>query len=200
VERTDLRRGAWLDHDPEWLAPEDADALLAQLRDGTPWQERAIVVFGREVLQPRLVAWYGELPYRYSGQTLEPRPEPDAVRRLREQVSEVAGTAFNHVVLNLYRDGGDHVALHSDSEPELGREPVIASLSLGARRRFVLQPKRKRRYRKRLWLTHGSLLVMGGTLQHLWRHEVPREPAVTEARVNVTFRRLLGPPGWRPSR
>ena len=199
MARTDLRNGAWYDHDPEWLPRDEADALFAALRDGIAWEERHIVVAGKEILQPRLVGWSGELPYRYTGQTLPPREEHPVVRRLREACITLCGVPFNHTVMNLYRDGRDHVAAHADAEPELGREPVIASLSFGARRRFVIQSKGKKPWYGRLWLEPGSLLVMGGTFQQRYRHEVPRTGEEVGARINVTFRLLHGPPGWRPA-
>lgn len=193
-----LRDGAWLVHDRAWLPPDAADALLAALRDEVCWESRAIVALGRPVLQPRLVGWAGELPYRYSGQTLEPRPPGPALQALWGQVEASCGRPFNHVVLNRYRDGRDHMALHADNEPELGRCPLIAAISLGCPRPFVLEPKdrRARKARRRLLLEHGSLLVMGGRTQHTWRHAVPRRDTPDE-RINVTFRWLHGPPGWR---
>jgi alkylated DNA repair dioxygenase AlkB len=194
-----IGQGAWLHYDAAFLAPDEADALFAALRELVPWEERAIVVFGKEVVQPRLVSWYGDLPYRYSGQTLDPRPLPPVVAALNERVAALCGVPFNHIVLNLYRNGKDHVAMHCDAEPELGREPVIASLSLGARRKFIMRPKR-RKFWKSMSLDHGSLLVMGGTCQHKWRHGVPKQPGSVGERINVTFRLLHGPPGWRQPR
>lgn len=194
MQRTDLGRGAWIAYDPGFLPPPDADRLFEALRGGITWEERPIVIFGREILQPRLIGWAGELPYRYSGQVLEPRTSTPAVDEVRARVEEAAGAAFNHVLLNLYRDGRDHVAFHADAERELGRDPLIASISLGAPREFVLKAKKKSRW-KRIRLAHGSLLLMGGTLQHGWRHALPRAAGLTEPRINVTLRRLYGPPG-----
>lgn len=196
--RTELRFGAWFDEDLEFLGGGDADTTYATLRDEIAWEERSVVIAGREIPQPRLVAWSGDLPYRYTGQTLPPRGDHPVVRALRERCASLCGVPFNHAVLNLYRDGNDHVAAHADAEPELGRDPVVASLSLGARRRFVISSKGRKPWYHRLWLEPGSLLVMGGTFQHRYRHEVPRQGVVTGPRVNVTFRWLRGPPGWRP--
>ena len=146
------------------------------------------------------MAWAGPQAYRYSGLTLQPRPLDPVLAELTDRVSAAAGVEFDHVMLNLYRDGDDRIGPHADDEPELGPDPVIASLSLGAARRFVAQPKRryKSKRRERLVLTHGSLLVMGGSFQRAWYHGVPAQAAVTGPRINVTFRKLLGPPGWRP--
>lgn len=190
----------WYTWQEAWLDPDAADALLAELLDAPDWIQRPIVVFGREVMQPRLMAWGGDVAYRYSGQTLEPRPLTPALEVLRHKLVEACGVPFNHVILNLYRDGRDSVAMHADNEPELGGEPVIASLSLGAQRRFQFQHRHLRRKRRQVSLTHGGLMVMGGATQRRWRHAVPRQVSVTEPRINVTFRLLHGPPGWRDPR
>lgn len=197
MQRGELGLGAWIAYDAHWIPTDRADAAFADLMATLAWEQRSIVAFGREIPQPRLMAWAGELPYRYSGLTLEPRAEPPALAVLREAASAFAETPFNHAVVNLYRNGDDHVGWHADDEPELGRDPVIASISLGAMRRFLLSPKRKKRVQRPLRLWHGSMLVMGGSLQHTWRHTLPRDPSCTAPRINITFRHLHGPPGWR---
>lgn len=187
----------WIRYEPAWLPANEADTLYAALASELPWQERPIVVAGREVLQPRLVAWEGELAYRYSGQTLEALAPSERTRSLLERAAGYAGGPFNHVLYNWYRDGRDNIGFHADNEPELGRNPLIASLSLGAVRRFRLERKGRRKTSRELLLAHGSLLVMGGTTQHHWYHAVPKAPGCTDGRINVTFRWLRGPPGWR---
>lgn len=201
MERRSLKFDAWWDYEADWLAPAEADDVFEALMDRPDWEQKPIRVFGREVLQPRMMAWAGELPYRYSGLTLPAQDYDPVLDALRERASATAGVPFNHVMLNLYRDGEDRIGPHADDEPELGTDPVIASLSLGAARRFVAQPKRRFRSKRkeRLVLAHGSLLVMGGAFQRNWYHGVPAQAAIKEARINVTFRRLLGPPGWRPA-
>lgn len=190
--RIDLGAGAWIDLEPAWLAPAAAAALLERLARELAWEQRAIVLFGRRVLQPRLIAWAGALPYRYSGQTLEPRPVPAVLAGLLERAGARAGSPFNHVLLNRYRDGQDHLGLHADDEPELGPDPVVATLSLGAARRFVLRPRRRRAGAGRdLRLEAGSLLVMGGSCQRHFVHGVPREAGARGERISLTFRRLL---------
>jgi alkylated DNA repair dioxygenase AlkB len=141
-----------------------------------------------------LIAWAGALPYRYSGQTLEPRAFSPALAALRDGVSERCQVDFNHLLVNRYRDGNDSMGLHADAEPELGPNPVVASLSLGASRRFVVRHKKNREDRCDLELCHGSLLVMGGTMQHHYRHGLPRTARPVGQRINVTFRRLLRAP------
>lgn len=197
MDRTELPGDAWIDYDADWLPTARADALLRTLLADLPWEQRPIVVFGREIPQPRLIAWGGELPYRYSGQTLEPRPLTPVLASLLEEVSAAVGAPFNHVLLNRYRDGRDRLGWHADDERELGPSPLIAALSLGAERRFTLHRKRRKKQKRSYRLAHGSLLVMGGACQHTWRHAVPGMAGVTDERINLTFRLLRGPPGWR---
>ncbi len=195
--KTDLGDGAWFTYVPGWLPADEAAAALVALRAECAWEHRSIFAFGKEIPQPRLTAWSGELAYRYSGQTLEPREPTPALAALTARASIEFGQHFNHVLLNLYRTGHDKIGLHADNEPELGKDPLIVSLSLGAVRRFVLVPKDPRRKKRSLRLEHGSMLVMGGTTQHRWRHQVPGTNEPVDERINVTFRTLRGPPGWR---
>ena len=193
--RIPLASGAWLDHDPAWLSAPDADAALTALRDELTWEQRAIVIFGRRILQPRLIAWAGDLGYRYSGQTLEPRAFTPAAGQLLQHVRDQAGVPFNHVLVNRYRSGDDSMGLHADDEPELGPDPTVAIVSLGATRRLTIRPRRKPdRSRHDLELGHGALLVMGGTLQRHYVHGVPRRAGAPGERISLTFRRLLRPP------
>jgi alkylated DNA repair dioxygenase AlkB len=190
--RTALARGAWLDLEPAWLGAGSALALLTALRAELSWEQRSIVLFGRPVPQPRLIAWAGDLGYRYSGQTLEGRPFTPSLSAVLEPVRDRAGVPFNHVLVNRYRDGHDSMGMHADDEPELGEDPVVATLSLGATRRLVVKPRRK-------WdapghdlaLEHGSLLIMGGACQRHYVHGIPRQPRLREERISLTFRRLL---------
>jgi alkylated DNA repair dioxygenase AlkB len=191
-DRIDLGAGAWLDYLPEWLAKAEADHCVASLRQELAWEQREIVIFGRRVRQPRLIAWAGSLGYRYSGQTLEPRASTATTATLTARVVAHTGVPFNHVLVNRYRDGADSIGLHADDEPELGRDPVVATLSLGATRRFVLKPRRAQLGAARsLEVEHGSLLVMGGTCQRHYVHGVPRQAGVTGERISLTFRYVV---------
>jgi alkylated DNA repair dioxygenase AlkB len=193
--RIPLASDAWLDHDGAWLSADEADAALAALRDELTWEQRAIVLFGRRILQPRLIAWAGDLGYRYSGQTLEPRAFTPAAGRLLERVRGQTGAPFNHVLVNRYRTGDDSMGLHADDEPELGPDPTVAIVSLGATRRLAIKPRRKQdRERHDLELGHGALLVMGGTCQRHYLHGVPRQAGAGGERISLTFRRLLRAP------
>jgi alkylated DNA repair dioxygenase AlkB len=200
LTRSELELGAWLELHERWLSAEQAAELQAALLRELSWEQRHIVLFGKRILQPRLIAWAGELPYRYSGQTLEPRPWPQALRpQLQElcaRVASQAGTPFNHVLINRYRDGSDSMGYHADSEPELGAAPVVATLSLGATRRFQLRLARAARGSRALTLPllGASLLIMGGTCQRHYRHAVARESGVVGERISLTFRQLLRPP------
>lgn len=192
--RIDFGTTAWLLYQPGWLAAPEADALAEQLRATLAWEQRSIVLFGREVLQPRLIAWAGERAYRYSGRTLEPRPFTAELCDVRQRVATTAGAPFDHVLVNRYRDGNDSMGMHADDEPELGRDPVVAAVSLGATRRFVIQPRRRSAGERRIVpLEHGSLVVMGGSFQHQLRHGIPRAAAAGE-RISLTFRHLLADP------
>jgi len=190
-----LAAGAWLEHDAGWLSPDEADRALAALRDELAWEQREIVLFGRRILQPRLIAWAGELGYRYSGQTLEPRPFTPTAGRLLARVSARAGVPFNHVLVNRYRSGADSMGLHADDEPELGLDPIVAIVSLGATRRLLVRPRRKQdRERHDQDMGHGTLLVMGGTCQRHYVHGIPRQAGAVGERISLTFRRLLRAP------
>jgi len=190
--RTDLDERCWLEYQPRWLETRRADELSATLTAELHWEQRSIIMFGRKVMQPRLIAWAGERAYRYSGQTLEPRPLSPTLAAIRDRVAAAVDGPFNHVLVNRYRDGVDSMGFHADDEPELGRDPVLASLSLGVTRRFVLATKAGPKRRWTIDLEHGSLLIMGGALQHHYRHAVPKQRRVTGERLNLTFRRLLG--------
>jgi alkylated DNA repair dioxygenase AlkB len=168
--------------------------VLARLRDETPWRLETVVVYGKRHLQPRLTAWYGEAAYRYSGLTLQPLPMTLLLASLRTAVEAATGQRFNSVLLNYYRDGADSMGMHSDDEPELGPRPVIASLSFGATRRFVLKHKRTGRTVK-IDLLDGSLLLMAGDLQHHWLHGINKTSKPTNPRINLTFRYIVEKPG-----
>lgn len=186
---------------PHWLAAAQADALFAALRDGVAWEQYHIRLFGREVVSPRLSSWIGDpgAVYTYSRNRFEPQPWPMALVALRARVESACDARFNSVLANLYRDGHDAMGWHADDEPELGTQPVIASLSLGAARRFRFRRRRARGEPAQpgdtveLMLPHGSLLRMAGNTQHQYRHELPRVRGLVEPRINLTFRRIAAP-------
>jgi alkylated DNA repair dioxygenase AlkB len=179
--------------DPAWLAPAQANALFAELRDGIAWEVHRIRLFGKLVESPRLSCWIGDpgAAYVYSGARFEPQPWPLALLPVRERLQRETGIAFNSVLANLYRDGRDRMGWHSDNEPELGRDPTIASLSLGAERRFVLKHRSDASLKRTVVLAHGSLLLMAGGTQASYRHALPASSRIVEPRINLTFRRIL---------
>lgn len=184
---------------PAWLDGTQADALFTELRAGIAWEVHRIRLFGRLVDVPRLSCWIGDpgVSYVYSRTRFDPHPWPPALAALRERVQLACGTRFNSVLANLYRDGSDSMGWHSDDEPELGAQPVIASLSLGAERRLRFRRKLTAGVRPaasdsvELVLPHGSLLRMVGDTQRHYQHGVPKALRVAAPRINLTFRRVL---------
>jgi len=191
-----LAHDGWVAYEPAWLPEASAQTLLASLLGEVEWQQGSIRLFGKQVLEPRLIAWAGEAPYRYSGRTLPPRRRPASLARVWALAEKFAGVSFNHVLMNRYRDGQDCMGWHSDDEAELGKNPPILSLSLGATRRFLLKPKADLAEAPRFeWsMSHGAMLFMAGSTQHHYRHSVPRQRGVVTERLNLTFRRVLRPP------
>jgi alkylated DNA repair dioxygenase AlkB len=175
-------------------APDTANAELIYWAD---WLDQALAdrwlrqLLGRHPV-PRLLAWHGDAQavYRYSGILHKPLPWTALLTEIRERVTSSLGQSFNAVLLNLYRDGQDSMGWHSDDEPELGSEPLLASLSLGGTRRFDLRRKGHTRIEQSLALTHGSLLVMGGQTQHHWQHQVAKTRRCCDVRLNLTFRTI----------
>lgn len=180
-----------------FLTGSEADSLLTVLWKELQWSQREITLFGRRVMQPRLVAWYGDpaATYGYSGLRLQPLAWHPGLQALREKLEQFAGNPFNSVLANAYRDGSDSMGWHSDDEPELGLEPLIASLSLGAERAFLVRPRIRSEQggprSQRLVPAHGSLLVMRGSSQRLYQHAVPKTRRPVNLRINLTYR-LVG--------
>ena len=150
-------------------------------------------MWGRRMVQPRLIAWYGDpgRSYAYSGLKLQPSPWTPLLLDIKSRVQAVAGATFNSVLLNYYRDNRDSIGLHSDNEPELGNQPVIASLSLGAARTFILKHKKKLGASTHIGLASGSLLLMKGDTQRCWRHGIAKEKQPCGPRVSLTFRTII---------
>ena len=176
------------------LADDEARKYFDDLHRQTPWREEEIVVWGKRHKQPRLIAWFGDpgASYTYSGSTLAPHPWTPTLQQLRSRIELLVGTSFNSVLLNLYRNELDRMGWHSDDEPALGREPTIASLSLGESRVFQMKHKgRPELGTKSIDLQAGSLLVMKGPTQAHWMHSIRKESRSTRARINLTFRRIV---------
>jgi len=170
-----------------------ADRVLHELIEQTPWRTEVITLWGQQHRQPRLSAWFGDpgARYKYSGLALTPLPWTELLADIRRRVEALAEASFNSVLMNYYRDHRDSMGMHSDDEPELGGNPVIASLSLGEQRTFVL----KHRFKKDLKpvnveLEPASLLLMKGATQHNWKHGINKLSRPCGPRVNLTFRHV----------
>jgi alkylated DNA repair dioxygenase AlkB len=177
----------------ESLGLPDSIATMRSLIDATPWRAENVVVWGKVYAQPRLIAWYGDdgQKYTYSGIALSPLPWTPILLDLKRCAEVIASTSFNSVLLNYYRDNRDSMGFHSDDERELGKRPIIASLSLGEERIFTLKHKTDKTVKSvRLKLASGSLLLMKGETQHNWKHGIEKERRVCGPRVNLTFRRI----------
>jgi alkylated DNA repair dioxygenase AlkB len=178
-------------YDPDFLAPVEARALFEVLHQDQPWQQSRRRMYGRDLDVPRLQIWYGE-----PGATLDmptmgirARAWPETLLELKLRLEAACHVQFNAVLLNLYRDGRDSVAWHSDSETLSGPEPIVASLTLGASRKFMFRPKRGRPgHPLSFELPSGSLLVMGPGTQEHWEHHVPKTQRPVGPRINLTFR------------
>jgi len=179
---------AWLH--PWVLGDRRADDVFAEVREAVEWESRSIILFGKETPQPRLAAWYGDESYTYSNLTLEARPMPPVLEEIRRVCETLSDATFNSVLANLYRDGNDSMGAHADDERELGPDPVIASLTLGALRTFRMR-HRATGEKVELNLEPGSLLVMRGAMQHFWTHEIPKTRRPVGERINLTYRLIL---------
>jgi alkylated DNA repair dioxygenase AlkB len=169
------------------------DDVMHTLIASVPWRAEEITLWGKTFLQPRLSAWYGDIGahYTYSGIKLTPLPWSELLLRIKSRVEAAAKISFNSVLLNYYRDNRDSMGFHSDDEAELGRQPVIASVSLGEERTFILKHKENRTLKPiRIDLASGSLLLMMGDTQHNWRHGIDKEVRSCGPRINLTFRRI----------
>lgn len=174
-----------------FFAELESDIFFSELSNNINWQQDQIRIFGKEIDLPRLTAWYGdqEKLYKYSGITMNPNPWIPSLLSIKERIEKVAESNFNSVLANLYRNGQDYVSWHSDNEKELGKNPIIASVSFGATRRFLLRHKSNKGLETvDLSLSHGSLLIMKGSTQHYWKHQVPKTAKVKTERINLTFR------------
>ncbi|TLX26626.1 alpha-ketoglutarate-dependent dioxygenase AlkB [Chryseobacterium indologenes] len=179
-----------LEYKKHFLLKEEADQLLQQLLDTAPWEQRTQKMYDREVLTPRLTAWYGDSKYNESADNNISNTNlwTTELLSLKERIEKEFGYSFNGVLLNLYRDHNDSVAWHRDKESRYGRRPVIASVSLGQTRNFDFRKKDHHQSKYSLPLAHGSLLIMRGDLQEQWEHRIAKSTIPMEPRINLTFR------------
>ncbi len=189
--RIELSRTAFVDRYPNWLGTRTTTALFDRLLSELPWESQAITLFGKSVLQPRLITWAGSTSYKYSGLELAPRQEPTCIQEVSAEVRDLVGVPFNHILLNRYRTGSDHMGWHADNERSLGENPTIACLSLGASRTLSFKPRQSHEgHALALELSDGDLVVMHGTVQQDFVHCLPKRKRVTSERISLTYRWL----------
>jgi alkylated DNA repair dioxygenase AlkB len=179
-----------LDYRPAIFTRDESASLLKTLIEQTPWVQEDILMYGKIIKTPRLTTWYGDngKSYTFSGKKYDPIPWTPELLEIKSRIESIAETTFNTVLLNYYRNGNDSVAWHSDDEYELGKDPVIASVSFGQMRRFDVRQKQDHQQKFSVDLENGSLLLMKGDLQHFWEHRIAKSVKPMKERVNLTFR------------
>ncbi|WP_024481529.1 alpha-ketoglutarate-dependent dioxygenase AlkB family protein [Cellulophaga baltica] len=175
---------------PNFFDTVSADSYFALFREQTPWQQDDITVFGKKYAQPRLTALYAnnDKAYSYSSISMRPHVFTKELLQIKDEVDTFAQTTFTTCLLNLYRDGKDSNGWHADNEKELGQNPIIASITLGEERFFHLKHRTNKNLKHKLLLEHGSLLLMKGSTQHHWLHQIPKTAKPIQERINLTFR------------
>lgn len=177
-----------------FFSPNESKILYQNLIDKIQWRQDKIKIFGKVLNQPRLTAFYGDADreYSYSGIVMKPNSWTEDLLFIKNRLEKVAKITFTSVLINYYRDGNDSMGWHSDDERELGRNPVIASVSFGESRIFQMRHKYRKEMKKiDIPLTDGSLLMMKGTTQHFWQHQIPKTRKKLGSRVNLTFRVII---------
>ncbi len=179
-----------LDYRPNIFSPEQSKYLMNKFIAEMPWQQKIIKMYDKHLLTPRLTVWVGDpgTDYTFSGEKYDPVPWTDELQTIRERVQILSGINFNSVLLNYYRDGNDSVAWHSDNEDELGKHPVVASVTFGQVRSFDIRNKKDHSQKYSVKLEDGSYLLMKGDLQENWEHRIAKSTKPMKERVNLTFR------------
>lgn len=178
---------------PHFLNPDMAAQLFQVFSNKVPWRHDPIKVFGKTYMQPRLTSLHGTTNqgYGYANIRMQAQPMMPELNDILQRIAKIDNSDFNIVLLNLYRDGNDSNGWHADNEKELGQNPVIASVSLGAPRLFKLKHRYDKNLKHQLLLESGSLLLMSGATQHYWLHQVPKTKKQVGPRINLTFRKVL---------
>ena len=178
---------------PQFFAVGESDDYLAQLTNRINWKQEPIKMFGKQIMQPRLTALYGDVEkkYSYSGITMQPMQWIEPLLKIKEQIEPIAAVHFTTALLNFYRNGSDSMGWHRDNEKELGRNPVIGSVSFGVARKFQFRNYTDKKQVKNIELTHGSFLLMQGETQHHWEHQLPKTSQTILPRINITFRVIV---------
>jgi alkylated DNA repair dioxygenase AlkB len=185
---TEIDNGEYLFY-PNFFSKSESDFYLQKIKEKIDWKQESMNMYGKQVNFPRLTAWYGDndKPYSFSGITLKPKPWNTELDEIKQKIEPISNVSFNSVLLNQYRSGNDSISWHTDAEKELGLNPVIASVNFGATRKFQLRHIHTKD-KLEIELTHGSLLIMLGELQHYWQHQVPKTNKLVGERINLTFR------------
>lgn len=186
---------AKVEYFPQYVSsdPQVLDQYFLQLKEEIKWRQDQITLYGKTHNVPRLQAWYSDngSHYSYSGIDLIPELMTGVLLELKAKLTQFLSVQLNSALCNLYRDGNDYVAWHSDNEKELGPEPVICSLSFGVPRKFSLKHVNKGEDKKDIILNSGDLLVMSGRTQDFYLHQIPRSKKVEGERINLTFRNII---------
>jgi alkylated DNA repair dioxygenase AlkB len=169
----------------------DTLELFQCIIKNSKFKQNQIVMWGKVLNVPRLEAWHGDFDYSYSGIKLKAEPWYPALKRVKQQVEFLSDEVFNSCLINLYRDGDHYINYHSDDENELGPNPTIASVSLGASRKFLVRKKTDHSKKKTFILGDGDILIMKGRFQEEWEHGLPKMSKVVEPRINITFRKIF---------
>ncbi|SCX87048.1 Alkylated DNA repair dioxygenase AlkB [Nonlabens sp. Hel1_33_55] len=185
---------AQVHYDGDFYAFAKAEQLQTALREQTPWRQNKITVFGKTYDEPRLTQLYGDnqMEYSYSGITFKALEWSPVLTSIKKDIEAATGHEFNICLVNLYRTGADSNGWHADNEAELGRNPVIASISLGQERFFHLRHNENKEWRYKFPLKHGSLLLMAGETQHTYKHQIAKTKREIQPRINLTFRKVIG--------
>jgi alkylated DNA repair dioxygenase AlkB len=183
-----LKNGEYIYY-PNFINVPTANNYLEAFKNNIEWKQESMNMYGKQVMFPRLTAWYGDndKPYSFSGIKLNPTVWSKELIEIKNLIEPACNVEFNSVLLNLYRDGNDSISWHTDAEKELGKNPLIASVNFGAERKFQIRHNETHETHN-IILKHGSLLIMKGELQHYWKHQVPKQKAVLKERINLTFR------------
>jgi alkylated DNA repair dioxygenase AlkB len=171
----------------------ESNQIFQSLKNEIEWVQEPIWIFGKQVMQPRLTALYGDpsIEYGYSGIQMQPKSWTSLLNQIKTKVEGIAETQFTHVLLNFYRDGNDSMGWHRDNEKELGHNPVIGSVSFGQERPFQLRFYQDKTQKREILLENGSFLLMKGESQHFWEHQLPKRKKLASGRINLTFRRIF---------
>ncbi len=176
----------------KFIQQDEANIYFEKLKTQIEWRQDPIKLFGKSIMQPRLTALYGnpEKPFGYSGIVMQPLGWTDFLLEIKNRIEVKAETNFTHVLLNYYRDGQDSMGWHRDNEAVLGPKPTIASVSFGQSREFQIRNYKEKKFKLKLPLDHGSLLIMSGNSQQNWEHQVPKKSKIMGSRINLTFRKI----------